>query len=89
MLCGLSHDMTQLAIFRGLQGIGGGMIFAVVETGEAVDVGAGGEGVAVGLALLGEAAGEPDGELRGVLDEGSAGFEADGHRGSIVETDER
>jgi len=29
MFCGLSQDMTQLAIFRGLQGIGGGILFAV------------------------------------------------------------
>ncbi len=29
ILCGLSQDMTQLAVFRGLQGIGGGMIFAI------------------------------------------------------------
>src|SRR5439155_21640321 len=32
VLCGLSQDMTQLAIFRGLQGIGGGIIFAIVMT---------------------------------------------------------
>jgi len=32
MLCGLAQDMTQLAIFRGLQGIGGGIIFSTVMT---------------------------------------------------------
>jgi EmrB/QacA subfamily drug resistance transporter len=32
VLCGLAQDMTQLAVFRGIQGIGGGMIFAIVMT---------------------------------------------------------
>jgi MFS family permease len=31
-LCGLSVDMTQLIVFRGLQGIGGGMLFSLVFT---------------------------------------------------------
>ena len=29
MLCGLSQDMTSLILFRGLQGVGGGMLFPV------------------------------------------------------------
>ncbi|MCC6174128.1 MAG: MFS transporter [Chloroflexi bacterium] len=31
-LCGLSQDMTQLIVFRGLQGIGGGVLTAMVFT---------------------------------------------------------
>src|SRR6185436_15385305 len=31
-LCGLSQDMTQLIVFRGLQGIGGGILTATVFT---------------------------------------------------------
>src|SRR6266511_2567104 len=31
-LCGLSQDMTQLIVFRGLQGIGGGVFFSMVFT---------------------------------------------------------
>jgi EmrB/QacA subfamily drug resistance transporter len=31
-LCGLSQDMTQLIVFRGLQGVGGGVLMAMVFT---------------------------------------------------------
>src|SRR5215212_1522068 len=31
-LCGLSQDMTQLVVFRGLQGIGGGVLMSMVFT---------------------------------------------------------
>jgi EmrB/QacA subfamily drug resistance transporter len=31
-LCGLSQDMTQLVVFRGLQGLGGGVLMATVLT---------------------------------------------------------
>jgi EmrB/QacA subfamily drug resistance transporter len=31
-LCGLSHDMNQLIVFRGLQGLGGGVLMAMVFT---------------------------------------------------------
>jgi EmrB/QacA subfamily drug resistance transporter len=31
-LCGLSQDMTQLIVFRGLQGLGGGMLMSMVFT---------------------------------------------------------
>ncbi len=32
MLCGLAQDMTQLVVFRGLQGLGGGVLMATVFT---------------------------------------------------------
>src|SRR5881628_1292976 len=31
-LCGLSQDMTQLIVFRGIQGVFGGVLFATVFT---------------------------------------------------------